>query len=84
MTDRLSDENKCDLVQAGYALETIAEVVDKLKGLTQLGASNSPGSLKYLRLKWNAGNSYLFLQVENFIETFNGFFDKFCDKEQNE
>lgn len=77
MTDRLNDENKCDLIQAYYALATIAQVVDRLKDLTQIGTSNSP-NLKYLRLNWNAGNSYLFLQVENFVETFNGFFDKFC------
>ena len=80
MTNKLNDENKCDLIQAHYALSTISQVVDRLKDLTNIGTSNSP-DLKYLRLSWNAGNNYLFSQVENFVETYNGFFDKFYDKE---
>lgn len=83
MTNRLNDESKCDLIQAHYALATISQVVDRLKDLTNIGTSNSP-DLKYVRLSWNAGNNYLFSQVENFVETFNGFFDKLCSKEESE
>ena len=83
MTTKLTLEDKTDLTQASYMLATIKQIVDSLDDLTNEGIRNSP-DLKYLRMNWNAGCSYLDSTVENFVETFNGFFDKFCDKEQSE
>lgn len=80
MTIRLNYEDKTDLTQASYMLATIKQIVDSLDDLTNEGIRNG-ADLKYLRMNWNAGNSYLFSQVENFVETFNGFFDKFTDSE---
>ena len=68
---------------AYYEIATIKQIVDTLETLIQIGLNNRP-DLKDLRMKWNAGNSYLDSTVEHFVETFNGFFDKFCDKEQSE
>lgn len=83
MTTKLTLEDKTDLTQASYMLATIKQIVDSLDDLTNEGIRNSP-DLKYLRMNWNSGCSYLDSTVEQFVETFNGFFDKFCDKEQSE
>ena len=78
MSDRLNDENKCDLIQAGYMLEDIKHTVDILQDIIVRGISRASIDFETARLKWNAGNNYLYTKTENFVETFNGFFDKFC------
>ena len=79
MTDLLNVETKVDLVQAGYMLEDIKHTVDILQDIIVRGISRESVDFETARLKWNAGNSYLYTKTENFVETFNGFFDKFCN-----